>query len=54
MRAGAVPQFDLIERYGQNYFYQMNQGPLQTEPLIEVDGKLRYGLPGTPLFPAGA
>lgn len=55
VRAGNVPQFDLIDRYGQNYFYQMNQGPAaQQEPLIEIDGKLRYGLPGTPVFPADA
>ncbi|MGD0444432.1 MAG: hypothetical protein ABSA39_10900 [Edaphobacter sp.] len=52
IRAGNVPQYDLLERYGQNYFYQMNQQQQQQEPLIEVEGKLRYGLPGTPLFPA--
>ena len=54
VRAGSVPQFDLIDRYGQNYFYQMNQPNMQEEPLIEIEGKLRYGLPGVPLFPAGA
>jgi hypothetical protein len=52
IRAGYVPQFDLLERYGQQYFYQMNQGQQQREPLIEVDGKLRYGLPGLPQFPS--
>jgi hypothetical protein len=52
VRAGAVPQYDLLERYGQNYFYQSQQMGQQQEPLIEVEGKLRYGLPGTPLFPA--
>ena len=52
--AGNVPQYDLLERYGQNYFFQMNQGPQQREPVIEMEGKLRYGLPGTPLFPAQA
>jgi hypothetical protein len=52
IRAGYVPQFDLMERYGQNYFYQ-NQGINQQEqPLVEVEGKLRYGLPGMPLFPS--
>ena len=52
IRAGYVPQFDLLERYGQNYFYQ-NQGINQQEqPLVEVEGKLRYGLPGMPLFPS--
>jgi hypothetical protein len=54
VRAGSVPQYDLIDRFGQNYFYQMNQPQMQEEPLIELEGKLRYGLPGTPLFPAQA
>jgi hypothetical protein len=52
IRAGYVPQFDLLERYGQQYYYQMQQGQQQQEPLIEVDGKLRYGLPGIPQFPS--
>jgi hypothetical protein len=52
IRAGYVPQYDLIQRYGQNYFYQ-NQGINQQEqPLVEIEGKLRYGLPGMPLFPS--
>jgi hypothetical protein len=52
IRAGYVPQFDLLQRYGQNYFYQ-NQGINQQEqPLVEIEGTLRYGLPGTPLFPS--
>jgi hypothetical protein len=28
-----------------------NQQPGQTEPIIEVAGQLRFGLPGTPIFP---
>jgi hypothetical protein len=52
IRAGYVPQFDLLERYGQNYFYQTQGMNQQQEPLVEVEGKLRYGLPGTPLFPS--
>jgi hypothetical protein len=52
IRAGNVPQYDLLERYGQQYFYQMNQQGQQQEPLIETEGKLRYGLPGVPLFPS--
>ena len=54
VRAGYVPQFDLLERYGQQYYYQTQQGQQQQEPLIEVEGKLRYGLPGVPQFPADA
>jgi hypothetical protein len=52
IRAGNVPQYDLLERYGQQYFYQMNQQGQQQEPLIEMEGKLRYGLPGVPQFPS--
>ncbi len=52
IRAGYVPQFDLLERYGQQYFYQYQTMQQQQEPLIEVEGKLRYGLPGMPLFPS--
>jgi len=52
IRAGFVPQFDLLQRYGQSYFYQQQQQNQQQEPLIEMEGKLRYGLPGVPLFPS--
>jgi hypothetical protein len=52
IRAGYVPQYDLLARYGQNYFYQ-NQGIYQQDqPLVEMEGKLRYGLPGIPQFPS--
>jgi hypothetical protein len=51
IRAGSVPQFDLLDRYGQNYYYQSLNDPYKAEPLIEIDGHLRYGLPGIPLFP---
>ena len=54
IRAGYVPQYDLLARYGQNYFYQ-NQGIYQQDqPLVEMEGKLRYGLPGIPQFPSDA
>jgi hypothetical protein len=35
-------------------FFNLNgyqQYPAQEEPIIEVDGRLRFGLPGTPIFP---
>ena len=35
-------------------FFNMNgyqQYPAQEEPIIEIDGRLRFGLPGTPIFP---
>ena len=43
VRSGYVPS----TYYAQNY-----QQPSYTQPIIEVDGILRFGLPGQPLFPA--
>src|SRR5690349_19053521 len=43
VRSGYVPS----SYYAQNY-----QQPSYTQPIIEVDGVLRFGLPGLPLFPA--
>jgi len=34
------------------YYQQPPGGPLQ--PMIELDGQIRFGVPGVPLFPAGA
>src|SRR5229473_781200 len=43
VRSGYVPS----TYYAQNY-----QQPSYTQPIIEVDGVLRFGLPGQPLFPS--
>jgi len=43
VRSGYVPSFG----YAQGY-----QQPAYSQPIIEVDGVLRFGLPGQPLFPA--
>lgn len=43
IRSGYIPP---LTRYGQ---YQQ---PGYQQPLIEVDGQLRFGLPGLPLFPS--
>ncbi len=43
IRSGYIPS----SYYAQNY-----QQPASTQPIIEVDGVLRFGLPGQPLFPA--
>ncbi len=42
IRSGYIPS-----TYAQGY-----QQPVYTQPIIEVDGVLRFGLPGQPLFPA--
>src|SRR5205814_921842 len=43
VRSGYVPS---------TYYAQSYQQPVYTQPIIEVDGVLRFGLPGQPLFPA--
>src|SRR5882762_1912680 len=52
IRSGYVPNSAGGSRYGQE-FYQQQQalGNGAGQPIIEVDGKLRFSLPGEPLFP---
>jgi len=41
-----------MQRYGQSYaMAQYNMAGGTAQPIIEVDGKLRFSLPGQPLFP---
>jgi hypothetical protein len=48
IRSGYVPRYSL-----QNAQRQRTSAPGATsEPIVEVDGKLRFNLPGQPLFPA--
>ena len=53
IRSGYVPHNPIAMRqYGTQYYQaQMAQGGSE-QPIVEVDGKVRFGLPGTPLFPA--
>jgi hypothetical protein len=56
VRSGYVPNIIPLNRYGQQ-FYQQQQamGNWQNgagSPVIEVNGKLRFSLPGEPQFPA--
>jgi hypothetical protein len=52
VRSGYVPQ-DYIGVTGSPYFQsRSNYQDGRNDPLIEVNGKLRFGLPGLPLFPA--
>jgi hypothetical protein len=45
IRSGYVrPDYFNMNGYQQNY-------PSQEEPIIEVGGQLRFGMPGTPVFP---
>ncbi len=59
VRSGYVPHRRAWRRYGEQYMYaQMAYaGPSVLgggggTPIIEIDGKMRFGLPGTPLFPS--
>jgi len=55
IRSGYVPNSAGGSRYGQQYYQQqqaMGNGQGGGQPIIEVDGKLRFSLPGEPVFPA--
>ncbi len=55
IRSGYVPHPAGLSRYGQQYRQtQMARayGAVSQQPIIEVDGQLRFSLPGQPLFPA--
>ena len=52
IRSGYVPHYSAMNRYG--YEYQQTQMAMVSEagqPIIEVDGKMQFGLPGQPIFP---
>jgi len=54
IRSGYTPHnYMAMNRYGQQY--TRRRWPMRRcneQPIIEVDGKLRFGLPGVPLFPS--
>ena len=56
VRSGYVPHYQAMARYGAQY--QNNQMAMASaaggagQPIIEVDGKLQFALPGMPIFPA--
>lgn len=51
VRSGYVPHTQTIINYGYPYYQQQQTEASDSQPIIEVDGKLRFSLPGTPLFP---
>jgi hypothetical protein len=54
IRSGYVPHYEAYQRYGQQYYQQqmqMAQGG-SGQPIIEVDGRLQFNLPGQPIFPS--
>src|SRR5208337_2675375 len=51
IRSGYAPHnYFAMNRYGQEY-YQGQMVGASTQPVIEVDGQLYFGLPGKPVFP---
>ena len=55
LRSGYVPHTSAFQRYGQQYAYAQAayanpEGGGQ--PIVEVDGKVQFGLPGKPIFEA--
>ncbi|MBN1359330.1 MAG: hypothetical protein JW993_02005 [Sedimentisphaerales bacterium] len=53
IRSGYVPHQAGMQRYGQQYRQsQMAYASSNSQPIIEVGGRLRFSLPGEPLFPA--
>jgi hypothetical protein len=54
IRSGYTPHYQAYSGYGQQY-YQAQQAYVAAgngEPIIEIEGKLQFGLPGLPIFPA--
>jgi len=53
IRSGYVPNAAGGQSYGQNFYQQQQQMQAAAgQPIVEVDGKLRFSLPGEPIFPA--
>ncbi len=54
IRSGYVPHAQsAMQRYGQAYYQsQMAMAAETAQPIIEVEGKLQFSLPGRPVFPA--
>jgi len=54
IRSGYVPHSQsAMQRYGQAYYQsQMAMATGTSQPIIEVEGKLQFSLPGKPVFPA--
>ena len=54
IRSGYTPHsYFAMNRYGQNYYQaQAAMVSMSGQPIIEINGQLRFSLPGTPLFPS--
>src|SRR5438067_12285955 len=53
IRSGYIPHYEAMNRYGQQYYQaQMAYAGQTAQPIIEVNGRLQFFLPGQPVFPA--
>jgi hypothetical protein len=54
IRSGYVPHTPTTFNYNSNYYFQQQAMSLNSanQPIVEVDGKLQFSLPGKPIFPA--
>lgn len=52
IRSGYVPHQSGMQRYGSRYTQRQYVNVNTSQPIIEVDGSLRFSLPGQPLFPS--
>jgi hypothetical protein len=52
IRSGYSSPVQQGQWYGNPYYPGQGNPPNMQQPIVEVAGKLRFGLPGTPLFPA--
>jgi hypothetical protein len=53
IRSGYVPHDSMTQsRYGGQYYQSQTAYAQNSQPIIEINGQLRFGLPGTPMFPA--
>ena len=53
IRSGYVPHDSMAEsRFGAQYYQSQMAYAQNSQPIVEIDGKVRFGLPGTPMFPA--
>ena len=52
IRSGYVPRLQQIPFFGNQPYQGQGYLPNNEQPIVEVEGKLRFGLPGNPLFPA--
>lgn len=53
IRSGYVPHDVMAQsRYGGEYYQSQIAYAQNSQPIVEIEGQIRFGLPGTPMFPA--